>query len=403
MTSSEPAHASMEDSVTRVLTLGYALGGLTFGALGTPALLRQWHDYHLLWDVCSILVVFVMPLVLLAMTRRAPIRIIRRTLLGTGIAAFALLATLVPAMHSPGTLREAPWFTLTAVIGVSAVCIAGRTLLSWISAVLVGVGIGVVRLLAGPPGLEAQATQDGLYPIVFGGVLVGMILLFRDLARRTDEATERARAEARESARRTAVREEDQWLRQFLHDEVLSVLVLAGRDDPALRESARQHARTALRTLQDSASPRAARQRRERGFAARDFAVLLQETVYEISPAVSFTSQVARSRAVPAEVRRALVTAVGEALRNSLRHAGGAEERAVQRTVDVRLRDERIDIRVLDDGVGFSMAGVGWDRMGVRESILGSIGRLPGGEARVVSSPGEGTRVEISWTRPGVS
>lgn len=100
-------------------------------------------------------------------------------------------------------------------------------------------------------------------------------------------------------------------------------------------------------------------------------------TVSTIGPAVR----------VPDAVRRALGSAVREALRNVARHSG-------QRSAEVHVSrvPGRIRISVVDHGVGFDGAtGVGL-RIAVTERV-----RAVGGTAHIVSRPGAGTTVEIGW------
>lgn len=397
MRAADIADASMEDQATRILALGYVVASLLFGILTLPILEQQWRDYHLVWTAAALAVTFVLPAALLIAIVSARYRVIRGMLTAAALSFFVLVATLVPAMDGARTDGASPWFLITAIVGAAAGSMVWSTWVSWAAVLLLSVGIGIDRVLAGPAGLGKVAVQDALYSNLYGAVVVGLILLIRDAARRMDRATARAREEARATAQRQAIREEQQWLRQFLHDEVLSVFILAMRDDPALRRITRDRARHALETLDRRGAPREDTTRGI-GFSVRDAVALIQEAADEISPTVVFRSEVSATWQIPAAARRALITAVGEALRNSMRHAD-VPGRTVERLVDVTADEEGIRIEVLDDGAGFDPGGVRWDRMGIQESILASMDRLPGGEARVTSSPGAGTQVVLTWKR----
>jgi signal transduction histidine kinase len=58
-----------------------------------------------------------------------------------------------------------------------------------------------------------------------------------------------------------------------------------------------------------------------------------------------------------------------------------------------------VEVTVLDDGQGFDPAAVRPGRLGLSVSIVERMEALPGGRATIVSRPGVGTRVSISWQR----
>jgi signal transduction histidine kinase len=96
-------------------------------------------------------------------------------------------------------------------------------------------------------------------------------------------------------------------------------------------------------------------------------------------------------------VVRAIVAAAAEAVRNSVRHgrADGAPP-----TVTVAVHPGRepgaVRVEVRDDGRGFRPEAVPPGRLGLRVSVLGRM-RAVGGRADVVSGPGLGTAVVLSW------
>ena len=86
---------------------------------------------------------------------------------------------------------------------------------------------------------------------------------------------------------------------------------------------------------------------------------------------------------------RALVSASGEAITNAAKHAGTGR-------VDVyaEVSPAAAEVFVRDRGVGFEVAAVPADRLGVRHSIVDRMARH-GGKAEVRSAPGEGTEVRL--------
>ena len=89
----------------------------------------------------------------------------------------------------------------------------------------------------------------------------------------------------------------------------------------------------------------------------------------------------------------AVVLAAREAMTNAAKFAGVEE-------IDVyaEVTDEEVSVFVRDRGAGFDRAAVPADRRGLVESIEGRLERA-GGRATIVSSPGEGTEVELHVAR----
>jgi signal transduction histidine kinase len=85
---------------------------------------------------------------------------------------------------------------------------------------------------------------------------------------------------------------------------------------------------------------------------------------------------------------RSLLAALREAVFNAARHAGAPVQ------VYVESGPSGIEAFVRDRGVGFDLAAVPEDRLGVRESVIGRMERH-GGKARVNSVPGDGTEVRL--------
>lgn len=89
----------------------------------------------------------------------------------------------------------------------------------------------------------------------------------------------------------------------------------------------------------------------------------------------------------------AVVLAAREAMTNAAKFAGVEE-------IDVyaEVTDEAVSVFVRDRGSGFDRAAVPADRRGLVESIEGRLERA-GGRATIVTSPGNGTEVELHVTR----
>jgi signal transduction histidine kinase len=94
-----------------------------------------------------------------------------------------------------------------------------------------------------------------------------------------------------------------------------------------------------------------------------------------------------------APVDGAVVLAAREAMTNAAKFAGVEEI-----DVFVEVTDDELAVFVRDRGAGFDRPEVPGDRRGLVESIEGRLERS-GGRATIVSTPGEGTEVELRVPR----
>jgi signal transduction histidine kinase len=82
-------------------------------------------------------------------------------------------------------------------------------------------------------------------------------------------------------------------------------------------------------------------------------------------------------------------------MENAVKYSGGATPTA---SVYAEVEPADISVFVRDRGVGFDLASVPDDRLGIRRSIIERMERH-GGSAVVRSEPGTGTQVELHVTR----
>jgi signal transduction histidine kinase len=158
-----------------------------------------------------------------------------------------------------------------------------------------------------------------------------------------------------------------------VHDSVLQTLTLIQKDPTDARRLARRQERelrawlyptTATGTLAD----------------AVDAAAAEIEELHGVRVDVVHTGDAALD-----ERTQALVLAAREAMANAARHSGADE-------VSVFVEPNAVYVR--DRGRGFDPDSVAADRRGLSESIRGRMERV-GGSAKIVSTPGEGTEVEL--------
>lgn len=178
---------------------------------------------------------------------------------------------------------------------------------------------------------------------------------------------------------REAQREVAARLDRFTHDEILSLLALAaaGFDAETLRPAAQRLDR-ALREGSHGPHPASAGQLRE-----------LLAAAVPAGP-VTVAPLEGRDVALPGPVGDDLLAAALEAVRNALRHSGGAAR------VTVRGATGRVFVVVADDGGGFDVSATDGARFGMRHSMIEPVERHPGGRVEIDSAPGRGTRITLS-------
>lgn len=393
-------------NLTRVLCIAVAAAGVIFGVLSLGSFLAQgWHPNPPL-AAAAWLSAFGLPVTLGLCCRWASPRTLH------GIAALQAVCFIVICLFwllvGPGPLpkgAEIPWMiTYTGVPCVAVAVFAGHKT-AWAFTWLATGLSGVVRFGTTTEHLPVLVgLADGLYSLLLVSTFVALTLAARHAAGRVDETTRLTRqAEARRAAR-VSRRQERLRIDALVHDSVISTLLMAGLGRSPLPVVS-EHAAKTLRQLDALREPpvqpvvlvsEVLRQlTRLAGQIAPD-AVVRRDT-----PGRS-DSTAAVERTVPAVAVAAMLGAVGEALRNSVRAAAGpggpaGPARRVCRTITLLSTTDVCQITVSDDGVGFDPALVPPERLGIAQSILGRMQQVPGGAANLRSAPGQGTDVVITW------
>ncbi len=177
-----------------------------------------------------------------------------------------------------------------------------------------------------------------------------------------------------------------------LHDSVLQTLALVQRraDDPReVVRLARMQERELRAWLLSGGEDDGATNGAGRGSVGAALDALAAEIETEHGVPV----EVVRVRDCPAAGLQPLLLAAREAIVNAVRHSG-----APTVSVYLEVEPQRASIFVRDRGRGFDPGAVAPDRRGISGSIVDRLARA-GGEAKVRSTPGEGTEVEMSLPR----
>lgn len=366
-------------------------GGVLFPGLGgiegqTPQL-EVWYAYGLL------LVAIVLPFALGVFAWFGPRRLVSR-LAGTIAILFLVAMMLFPwGLNAPTLIdNEIPWYQgIHALHGMIAAIVWQRKQI-WLYGIAQGIVIGVVQNDVRDNAAKA-AFLDGAGSLVFIVILMAATVAIIRAADRLDIASAQARAQAaRTAASRTREREETR-INAMVHDDIMSVLLTASRDNPP--ETLRDQARVALAAIDALETHDAT----AREYTVKETVLALLDVVSRVAPSTETTHSEDDGIGVPAEVVTAISDALAEALRNSVRHAG-LDGKDVPRRVDIDAHERGVSVVMRDEGKGFNTRAVASRRLGIRLSILERMGLVEGGSADVQSRPGEGTMVSLSWERP---
>lgn len=239
---------------------------------------------------------------------------------------------------------------------------------------------------------HSYALTEVLWSMSFTVVfLVGGIMAVRTGAV-LDATRRRARQVAGVAAGRRARERTRKRFDELIHDEVLAVLLTAGRDHDGPQMADRACA--ALKHLEDLSVQRA-----ERILSVDEFASQLRATVAERDPGTHVSTRIQRAQDGADDLSSVVFDAMGaamlEATRNSRRHGG--DEAKVR--VGIEIDSARVVVVIEDDGPGFDPSLVSADRMGVSRGICRRM-RDVGGRAVIASVVGVGTRVRLEWPDP---
>ena len=287
-------------------------------------------------------------------------------------AVVLLLVAAQVALHGLGLGNSLVWPLLLASLGYVVWTYGDELGLRSRSRRVVAAALGLFALL-GFVGTNTRGTATTL--LAPGAVAIALLLVLVPLAVRL--------VRERDAERDARIRVEERAdLAARVHDSVLQTLALIQREPDPRRVATL--ARRQERELRAWLYP-------EREPAGPDtLAGALESAVAEIEEVHGVRVEVVRTGDAPADDRvRGLVLAAREAMGNAAKHSGADEV-----SVFVDASPEHVAVFVRDRGGGFDPDAVPADRRGISHSIRERMERV-GGSARIVSSPGEGTEVEL--------
>ncbi|MGC0366468.1 signal transduction histidine kinase [Rhodococcus sp. 27YEA15] len=229
---------------------------------------------------------------------------------------------------------------------------------------------------------------DISFSLMFCSVFVAAAVMAMRTGRVLDSTIASTYASTSSAAAAEATAVERERFGALVHDTVMSTLLAASRNerDPSVIEQAQ-------RTVSYLDDLRSGTHRRRR-VDIHDALAQLRSVAAEVDESIIFITDirtVTDTDAYPSDSIHALSGALAEALRNSVRHAGPHAVRRVGATVFAGY----VEIIVSDDGVGFDPSAVSTHRLGITVSIHARMQKTDGGSARVRSTPGQGTVVEL--------
>ncbi len=348
------------------------------------------------WSPLAVVVVFVPGWLLFvaSFSRRLPRTTTTGLPLACGIGYLVGVVSWYLAWNGGHTATNSGTW-LVAFPGLAALSLV-VTPWPWAALIHLTVATTLVQTASGmarPAHLGPVTVPDVAWGIAFSAlyVLAGVMAVKTgdDL---DDSKAERVRL-AKDAASQRARESERRLFDRMVHDKVLALMRNAHRanNDARVGEQARNLLRdwAALSTDEGSTQP----------VDGAHVLLIIRLAVQEVDANVDVVEERstadAREVIVPMRVASALAGATGEAVRNTRRH------NVPGTAIDVRadIQSDAVDVRIVDDGVGFDVAAVSRRRtLGLTRSIVERMEDV-GGSATIRTAPGEGTAVRLSWPR----
>ncbi len=378
------------EGIQRVLYIAIGFAALIFGGLHVELITSQLGELNTVYGYLAVFVSVVMPTSLIVVARFAPSRFTHAYAKATVIAFATAHAAWLLFMTVEFT-EHAPWFQSINAIPAIVAAVTWRHRWVWWYAFA---QLPLVALTEhySTGGAWRDAVLSGVLAMMFSGIVIGVGLALVAAAQTQDEVAAEARERAAvEASERTREREQAR-INGVVRDEVMSALVVAGREPYSARVAA--HAEAALSRIASLTTDDEA----QGEYSPVGVIAALRSAVDDAGGRVEFWHTNVARKAIPGEVVEALSEALSEAVRNSIRH-GGDEDGLVSRLVRVTMIDDVIQVRVEDSGRGFNPNAIPARRLGIRVSILKRMQSLNGGSAVIDSRPGRGTVVTLTWKR----
>lgn len=381
--------------ILRMFALFGAVGYVIYPLLLLPALGSQAAIMSTWWTPVMGVAVFGPGLLLLTALFVRDVAVLRAIAGAAAIGYLIAVATALPCWDGSAIANDdALWLAGFPGLASIAAVLAWPAWAGFGYMIVACVGVQLVNFTMRDGAEPAMLGPDMAFAIMFCSLFVGGAMMALRTGRILDATTAVTHTSAAEAAAQQARVQERERFDGLIHDSVLASLNAGAGAQPHLDVQAM--AAAALAELDEVHRGGAGPERDWDLAATLDFLAEHARTIdpdvmVHVGPARGFDGDV-----VPAEAVRALAAALGEALRNSLRHAGPSARRTLVLAV-ASSGPLDVIVTVRDDGRGFDPADVSPRRLGIAVSIRRRMARLPGGWASVQSKPGGGTTVRLGW------
>ncbi len=169
-----------------------------------------------------------------------------------------------------------------------------------------------------------------------------------------------------------------------------TLLVAAKANSPADYQAASIAAAEAVASLESAAIE----QESSSGVTTLGLYRSLRKAALRASPDISVEIISAGLEEIPSDIAQSFTEATLQAIDNALRHSSASRIRLILGHPDAT----GIVVQISDDGKGFNLERLPKDRLGIRTSIQARIESV-GGSAKIFSELGQGTIVELRWSR----
>jgi signal transduction histidine kinase len=380
--------------IEHTLAVMMSVFGALFSLQSVPAAVHQWPVLNSPLGLLSVVLVY--GAILLSALAAALHQWTRQIFLASGAAFLGALTLWPEAATGPVGPGEMPWLlTISGVFCGFVIIAMSKWIVPLAYCLLVAGVFGYLRTTpAGGMSTLGVAVLDALYALALSLALLTIVVAIRSAARSVDRAQGTALGRYADAQIDEATESERVRTDALVHDSVLTTfLSAASSHSEASRELAGRMAQNAMNvlsraTVASHTGPKV---------PLVDLLGRARADSDGIGGFFEFSAEGVRGQLVPEPVADALVSAVVQAMTNSVKHAGDA---SVPRSVTVRGTESgAVQVVVSDRGRGFDPSGIASERLGVRVSILERMRRV-GGEADLQTALGEGTTIVLSWPEP---
>jgi signal transduction histidine kinase len=374
----------------RIAAIATGCGSVVFSLLGLADMVDDARYLALGFAVTSVALFSGLPIAMAILAWRGRLEGARWVARAHTVVTLLIILLWIP-FQVYGRLPNsgAPWILNISAVAAGTAAIGWRARLVWVY--VLGIALaGAALRYADLGGFDFTVPlEDGLSMLEFSVVIAMLLLVTLRVGRVQDVGFALAVAESRAAAEARSQARQRSRFAALLHDDVLTSLTAAAQashHNPAIDRSA-ERAITRLGRFLEATSD-------ELPLDAELLEIEVRSAVTDVVGGVEFAGSFQElGSQVPGAVAIALVGAMGEAARNSVRHGGGG---VVRREVRMWAELGRVAVEFRDDGPGFDPQEVQSSRFGIRISIRARV-EDAGGIATIVSAPGAGTSVTVAW------